>query len=320
VKRVKKKKEEQGSARSFAPTGETKCGGLCDDAMATTYNDLYLDIRQQLKKAGIEAATLEARELVCFGTGKTREDLTRDGRLYASPELEQRVRELVDRHLAGEPVAYLIGEWEFYGLPLDISSSVLIPRADTEVLAEQAIGYLQGLGACRVLDLCAGSGCIGLAVASQVPEARVVLGEYFDDALKICRQNIRRNGLSGRVVPMQADALDVPSRTLGEFDCIISNPPYIPRADIDGLDVSVKDYEPLTALDGGEDGLDFYRSISEKWKDLLSPGGRLYFEVGIGQADSVLRIMRAQGFGDIQVIKDLHDIPRVVFGTLCEEV
>ena len=288
--------------------------------MAITYNNLYLDIRQQLRKAGIEAATLGARELGCFGTGKSREDLARDGGLYASPELERQVRSLVDRHLAGEPVAYLIGEWEFYGLPLDISPDVLIPRPDTEVLAGQAIEYIQTLGECRVLDLCAGSGCIGLAVASQVPQARVVLGEYSDAALKVCRQNIRRNGLSGRVVPMQADAREKPERSLGEFQCIVSNPPYIPRADIETLDASVRDYEPHLALDGGEDGLDFYQTISGKWKDALAPGGRLYFEVGIGQADSVLRIMRAQGFGDIQIVKDLHDIPRVVFGTLCTEI
>ena len=288
--------------------------------MAITYNNLYLDIRRQLRGAGIEAATLEARELVCFGTGKSREQLQRDGGLYASPELERRVRDLVDRHLAGEPVAYLIGEWEFYGLPLDISPEVLIPRPDTEVLAEQAINYLRTQGECRALDLCAGSGCVGLAIAAQVPQTRVVLGEWSDGALKICRQNIRRNGLSGRVVPMQADAREKPEKALGDFQCIVCNPPYIPRADIDGLDVSVKDYEPHLALDGGEDGLDFYRDISEKWKDALNIGGRLYFEVGIGQADSVLRIMRAQGFGDIQVVKDLHEIPRVVFGTLCAEV
>ena len=288
--------------------------------MPITYNDLYLDIRKELRLAGSEASTLEARELVCFGTGKTREELARDGGLYASPELELRVRELVQRHLEGEPVAYLIGEWEFFGLPLDISADVLIPRPDTEVLAEQAIEYIKTLDDCRVLDLCAGSGCIGLAVASQAPKARVILGELSDAALKICRQNVRRNGLSVRVVPFQVDALEKPGRHLGEFQCIVSNPPYIPRADIEELDGSVKDYEPLMALDGGEDGLDFYRSIVEKWKDALVPGGRMYFEVGIGQADDVLRIMRAQGFGDIQIIKDLHDIPRVVFGTLLTEI
>ena len=288
--------------------------------MAITYNNLYLNIRQQLKQFGIDAATLEARELVCFGTGKSRDELARDGGLYASPELERKVRELVARHLAGEPVAYLIGEWEFYGLPLDISQDVLIPRPDTEVLAEQAISYIKTLGDCRVLDLCAGSGCIGLAVAAQAAQARVVLGEYSDAALKICRQNIRRNSLSGRVVPMQADAREKPEKSLGEFQCIVSNPPYIPHGDIDGLDSSVRDYEPHLALDGGEDGLDFYRTISEKWKTALVPGGRLYFEVGIGQADAVLRIMRTQGFGDIQIVKDLRGIPRVVFGTLCTEI
>ena len=146
-------------------------------------------------------------------------------------------------------------------------------------------------------------------MAAQAPACRVVLGEWSDGALKICRQNIRRNSLTARVVPMQTDAREKPDKSLGEFQCIVSNPPYIPRADIDTLDASVKDYEPHLALDGGEDGLDFYHTISEKWKEVPVPGGRLYFEVGIGQADSVLRIMRAQGFGDIQVVKDLHDIP-----------
>ena len=288
--------------------------------MAITYNDLYLDVRQRLRESGVEASTLEARELVCFGTGKSREELQRDSRLYASPEREAQVRRLVERRMAGEPVAYLIGEWEFYGLPLDISQDVLIPRTDTEVLAEQAIAYIQTLGECRVLDLCAGSGCVGLAVGAQVPQAKVVVGEISDAALKLCRQNIRRTGLSGRVVPLRMDALDKPDKTLGEFQCIVSNPPYIPRGDIDGLDGSVRDYEPRLALDGGEDGLDFYRAVAEKWRDCLITGGRLYFEVGIGQADQVLRIMRSQGFGDIQIVKDTHEIPRVVFGTLCGEI
>ena len=288
--------------------------------MAITYNDLYLEVRRQLRESGVEASTLEARELVCFGTGKNREELTRDSRLYASPEREAQVRRLVEQRMAGEPVAYLIGEWEFYGLPLDISQDVLIPRADTEVLAEQAIAYIQQLGECRVLDLCAGSGCVGLAIAAQAPQARVVLGEIDDSALKICRQNIRRNSLSARVTPIQMDAREKPARSLGEFQCIISNPPYIPTGDIAGLEPSVRDYEPHMALDGGADGMDFYRSIAEQWKEALTPGGRIYFEVGIGQADAVLRLMRSQGFGDLQIIKDHHKIPRVVLGTLCQEI
>ena len=288
--------------------------------MATTYNNLYLHVRRKLRGADVGDPTLEARELVCFATGKSREEFYRDGGLYASPEIEQRTWALVQRHLDGEPVAYLIGEWEFYGLPLDISRDVLIPRPDTEALAEQAIGYCQTLGDCRVLDLCAGSGCIGLAVAANVPKARAVLGELSDGALKVCRQNIRRNGLTGRVVPMQVNALEKPPANLGEFQCIVSNPPYIPSGDIPGLDVSVRDYEPHMALDGGEDGLQFYCAITQLWRDALVPGGRLYFEVGIGQADTVLRIMRAVGFGDIQIVKDLNGIPRVVCGTLCTEV
>ena len=289
--------------------------------MATTYNNLYLDTRARLRKAGIDAAQLEARELLCYASDKSREQLYRDMSLYVSAELERRVEELVQRRLAGEPVAYIVGEWEFYGLPLDISSDVLIPRSDTEVLAERAILRARAAGeGGRALDLCAGSGCVGLAVAVHAPQCRVVLGELSEGALRVCKQNVRRNSLTARVVPMQADAREKPEKSLGEFQCIVSNPPYIPRADIETLDTSVKDYEPHLALDGGEDGLDFYRSISEKWKEALAPGGRLYFEVGIGQADNVLRIMRTQGFGDIQVVKDHHDIPRVVFGTLCTEL
>ena len=148
-------------------TGRNEVQRTLRRRMAITYNDLFLDIRRELKQGGVIDTTLEARELTCFGVNKTREELTRDGRLYAPPELERRVRELTARHLAGEPVAYLIGEWEFYGLPLDISPAVLIPRPDTEVLATKLIDAARGAGACRILDLCAGSGCIGLAAAAR---------------------------------------------------------------------------------------------------------------------------------------------------------
>lgn len=288
--------------------------------MATTYNNLYMDIRQELHRSGIDAATLEARELVAFAAGKTRQELLRDSRLYVPQDVEERARALMRRHLAGEPLAYLIGEWSFCGMDLDVNESVLIPRTDTEVLAEQAIGFVKTLDEPRVLDLCAGSGCVGLAVAKFCPGSHVVLGELMEDALRVCRQNIRRCGLTAQVMPWQVNALDGPPPRFGEFDCIVSNPPYIPDGDIAGLDVSVRDYEPMTALKGGDDGLDFYRAISDKWRTTLHPGSRLYFEVGIGQADDVLRIMRAQGFGDIEVVPDTAGIPRVVYGTLHESV
>ena len=288
--------------------------------MATTYNNLYLDLRAELKRAGDEEATQSARELVCSAAGKTREEFVRDGSLYASPEVERAARRLVQRHLAGEPVAYLIGEWEFYGLQLDISPAVLIPRPDTEVLATKLIDAARSAGPCRILDLCAGSGCIGLAAAANLPNARVLLGELDDEALKVCRQNIRRSNLTGRVTSMKLDAREKPTRSLGEFQFLVSNPPYIPSADIGTLDASVREHEPRLALDGGEDGLDFYRAICEKWRDALCESGMLFFEVGIGQADQVLRIMRSNGFGDIQIVKDLNNIPRVVYGTRVETI
>lgn len=288
--------------------------------MAITYNNLYLDIRARLRKEGCPGASLEARELVCCGSGKTKEEFFRDAQLYVSPETEQAIMALVERHLGGEPVAYLIGEWEFYGLPLDVSEAVLIPRPDTEVLCEEAIRYLKDLGSCRVLDLCAGSGCIGLAVAANVPESRVLLGDISEGAVRICRQNIRRNALTGQVTVMAMDALQPPPKAIGEFQCIISNPPYIPRADIETLDHSVKNFEPYLALCGGEDGYDFYTAIIRHWKNALATGGRLYFEVGIGQADTVLRMMRAEGFGELEIIPDLQGIPRVVYGTKLDKI
>ena len=288
--------------------------------MPITYSDLYMDVRRQLKQDGIGAATLEARELVCYGSGKTREEFFRDGRLYVSDEVETAVRDLVRRHLEGEPVAYLIGEWEFYGLPLTITPAVLIPRIDTEVLAEAVIRDFTEFGPCRVLDLCAGSGCIGLAVAANVSQARVLLGELSDGAIRICRQNIRRNQLGSRVTVMAMDALQYPPPHIGEFDCIVSNPPYIPRGDLETLDRSVKAYEPRLALDGGENGYDFYTAIVTRWRKSLKPGGRMYFEVGIGQADTVLRMMRGGGFGDINVLQDDQGIPRVVYGARIDEI
>ena len=288
--------------------------------MAITYNNLYLDLRQRFHKAGMADPTLGAWDRLCCAPGKSREELSRDGRLYVPAAVEQQVERLAQRHLAGEPVAYLIGEWEFYGLPLDISESVLIPRPDTEVLVEQALSRLQGVSEPRILDLCAGSGCVGLALAKHLPGSRVVLGELDEGALRICRQNIRRNDLTGRVVSLQMNALEKPPAHLGEFDAIVSNPPYIPDGDIAGLDVSVRDYEPHLALKGGEDGLDFYRAICAQWRTALRADGRLLFEVGIGQADDVLRIMRCCGFGDVEITPDLNGIPRVVSGILCTEV
>ena len=285
----------------------------------TTYEELFRDIRRQFLGICSPGAHLEALELVCFGGGMSREEFYRDGNRCVPPETEEKIRALARRHLDGEPVPYLIGEWEFYGLTLEVTPAVLIPRMDTEVLAEAAIEFARPLGKCRLLDLCTGSGCVGLAVAANVPGCRVLLGDISEQALQVCQRNIRRCGLADRVEADLLDALAPPPERIGLFQCITCNPPYITRADMETLDRSVKDYEPHLALFGGEDGLDFYRAIIHNWKGSLTENGRLYFEVGIGQAGAAARLMQAEGFGDINIIPDTQDIPRVVYGTILSE-
>lgn len=284
--------------------------------MPATYNDLYLDARKALKSAGVEQAQLEARELLCFASGKGRAEFLRDLTLYASDGVEKRFRGLLERRLKGEPVAYLIGEWEFYGLTLDITRDVLIPRPDTETLVERGILFARNLpeGA-RVLDLCAGSGCIGLAIADNCPNTHVILAEWSEDALRVCRQNIRRIGLTRQADPVQVDALELPPRLLRDFDLILCNPPYIPTLEVGRLDPSVRDYEPHIALDGGEDGLKFYRAVAKKWKRALKSGGKLIFEVGYDQAPAVEYILAENGYQDIQTTLDPGMHWRVVEGS-----
>ncbi|MBQ9165694.1 MAG: peptide chain release factor N(5)-glutamine methyltransferase [Oscillospiraceae bacterium] len=283
--------------------------------MAITYNNLYLDIRREFRLAGIEAASLEAREIVCHAAGKTREQFLVDMNYYIPTELERRTRELARRRLEGEPAAYLLGEWSFWGLDLDVDRNVLIPRSDTEVVAEQAVRRAKEAGdRARVLDLCAGTGCIGLSVATYAPNCRVVLADYSSDAVRICRQNIRRTGRLSNTTCFQVDARETPPQQLWEFDVIVSNPPYIPSGDLATLDHSVRDYEPHLALDGGEDGLDFYRVITQKWKTILRDRGWLIYEVGIGQAEEVENILLREGFWHVKSYPDTAGILRVVEG------
>lgn len=281
--------------------------------MAATYNNLYLDARRALKAAGSDNPQLEAQELLSFASEKSRQELFRDMALYAPSPVAERFQALMTRRLAGEPVAYLVGEWSFYGLPLDISPDVLVPRDDTEVLARQAIARAAACpGEARVLDLCAGSGCVGLAIAQNCPQARVILGDISEGALRICRQNTRRNNLTARVSACQVDALEKPSSALWDFDVIAANPPYIPTGELDGLEVSK--FEPRLALDGGEDGLDFYRAITEKWTSSLRLGGWLLCEVGYHQAGKVEELFAMHGLREIQTYQDTAGIWRVVEG------
>ena len=165
-----------------------------------------------------------------------------------------------------------------------------------------------------MLDLCCGTGCIGLAVATYAPDCRVVLADWSSDAVRLCRQNIRRTGRQNNAICFQADAREIPPKPFGQFDVIVSNPPYIPTADIETLDKSVRCYEPHLALDGGEDGLNFYRVITEKWKESLRPGGWLIYEVGIGQAADVELMLAKAGFRSVSSYPDTAGILRVVEG------
>ena len=282
-----------------------------------TYNDIYLSTRNLLRQNGVEAYSLEARVLVASAAGKTVQQLLRDINLYTTAEVENRVLDYAARRLKGEPVAYITGSWEFYGLPLTITPDVLIPRMDTEVLVDAVKEILTGYKMdARVLDLCCGSGCITCAIARELPATKLVAVDLSASALEVCRKNVTDHKFNARVLCIQADATSSPPLGIGSFDVIVSNPPYIASGEIPGLDSSVRDYEPIWALDGGEDGLRFYKAIIKYWKSILRPGGFWVFEVGEGQAKEVSEMLMSAGFSRTATRKDTQGIDRVVIGKM----
>ena len=282
-----------------------------------TYNDVYMQARNALREHGIEGYNLEARLLVATAAGKTTQELLRDFSLYTSPEMADKVAALTERRISGEPVAYITGAWEFYGLPMYINSDVLIPRMDTELLVDAARELLNGRKMdARVLDLCCGSGCIACAVGHELPAARIVAVDLSAKALEVARRNVAANRRSSRVICMQADATASPPMSMGQFDMIVSNPPYVRSADMKKLDPSVRNFEPSWALDGGKDGLKFYKAIIKFWKSVLRPGGYLLFEVGEGQAESVKEMLLTGGFRSVSSKFDTLGVERVVIGKM----
>ena len=220
--------------------------------MARTYHDLRLDARRELEQAGIEAADFESWQILSTAAGKTREELLRDETLFTSDEVIKAVQSMVARRRREEPLAYVLGEWSFHHLDFYVDKTALIPRIDTEILAELAISELRKYsGNTRALDLCAGTGCLGITIASAVKTCRSVLVELDDGPLELCKRNIRRHKLTGRVVQLKGDVTLPPSPALGQFDVVVCNPPYIATGEIPYLDASVKEYEPHLALDGG---------------------------------------------------------------------
>ena len=282
-----------------------------------TYNDIYLQTRNILRQNEVEGYALEARVLVASAAGKTVPQLLRDINLYTTEQVENTVMDYTARRLRGEPVAYITGYWEFYGLPMIVTSDVLIPRMDTEVLVDAVKEILTGYKMdARVLDLCCGSGCITCAIGHELPATKLVAVDLSAMAMEVCRLNVAKNRLVTRVITMQADATVSPPLGIGSFDVIVSNPPYIPSGEISTLDRSVRDYEPIWALDGGEDGLKFYKAIIKYWKSLLRPEGYLVFEVGEAQAEPVKEMLMAAGFDSVRFRKDTQNINRVVIGKM----
>ena len=282
--------------------------------MVKKYADLYLETRRALMtQEDAQSAGLMARNLIAFYSGRSQEYILSNRELYATEETCEKVENAIGRLLKQEPLAYILGEWEFYGLPLYVNENVLIPRDDTVAVAQLAINQAIFLPSDpRVLDLCTGTGCIGLAVASRIKDARVTLADISKDALAVAKKNIARHKLSGRVSCVQADALKPAPAFLGKFDMIISNPPYITGRDMEALDDSVKLYEPHLALCGGEDGLDFYRSVAVNFSGALKPGGFLCLEFGDDQGDDVCRILEENGYTILERSRDYNDRERAV--------
>lgn len=281
--------------------------------MVKTYADLYLDARKALLPTEGMYAGNVARELVCAASGKTQEALIADRALYASEEICRRVENYVHRHLAGEPTAYILGQWDFYDMTLTVTPDVLIPRDDsmavTELAVKKALFLPQNP---RILDLCTGSGCIGLAIARRVKDAKLTLADLSPEALRVAKKNVTDLHLSGRVSCVHADALQPAAPFLGKFDLIVSNPPYVSTAEMEQLDPSVRDYEPHMALHGGEDGLDFYRAIVQNFTSALRPGGCLAFEFGMGQESAVCAILEGAGYQILEWKEDNSGILRAV--------
>lgn len=256
----------------------------------------------------------EAEQLIGAACGVTRQELIMSPEREASPEQASRLERCVSRRLSGEPLQYILGEWEFYGLPFYVGEGVLIPRQDTETLAELALEYAKAN--CRsgflAADLCAGSGCIGITLA-KLAGVNVKLVELSDKALGYLRRNIALNGAESLCEAVCADVLaDDTAAGMPPLDLIVTNPPYLTAQDMRELQTEVR-FEPETALFGGEDGLDYYRRMIPLWSERLRPGGMIAAEIGMGQEQAVMRIFEECGI-KAQYRKDLCGVIRVIYG------
>lgn len=278
-----------------------------------TVRQLLEETADALKSAGCDSPAFDARCLMEDIGGVGRGRIDQSGEQPVPVEREWAVRATAKKRAAGYPLQYLLGEWDFLSLTLRVGEGVLIPRPETELLCETAADWLKErrTEVPRVLDLCAGSGCVGLGIASLVPSIHVTAVEWSDEAFPYLRDNLARYPQYD-IEAVKADVLHEARRFPQPVDLIVSNPPYIPTRDIAGLMREVG-YEPRMALDGG-DGLRFYRSIARDWRPKLLPGGALMAEIGVGQAEAVAALWRGAGLEHIKILPDAAGVGRVVVG------
>ncbi len=281
--------------------------------MAQTLFEAYNSCKKRLAAAGIVDNVFEAKQIIKHITGFDNAQVLN---MYNTPLTEYQqnmLTAIIHQREAHYPLQYIFGIWGFFGREFEVGTGVLIPRADTEVLVEKALAVIKEINSPCVLDLCAGSGCIGVSIAAERPDAAVTLIEKYELAAGFCACNIARHRTTNATLKM-GDVLSGDGAD-GQYDLIVSNPPYITDKEMGELQREVT-FEPETALAGGSDGLAFYRAIIEKYKNSLKESGVMMFEVGINEADSVAELMSEAGFAKIDFVRDLNNIRRVVFGTV----
>ena len=283
------------------------------------YRDLYSQGIEKLSSVNIPDAKVDARILLEYACKTDRNALFLHGDMEVKDEDEKTYLELLSKRVNHIPLQYLTGEQDFMGLTFKVNASVLIPRQDTECLVEIVLKHLHD-GMC-ILDMCTGSGCILISLLHYSNDCVGVGVDLSKDALMVAKDNAERlanNGISDKmnVTFVHSDLFE---NIDGKFDIIVSNPPYIKTEVIKGLMPEVKDYEPMMALDGMEDGVYFYRKIIKSAKEHLSRGGQLFFEIGHDQGQEVSDLMRKEGYTCVEVEKDLAGLDRVVYGTFLEE-
>lgn len=278
-----------------------------------TYREVYQEGVKVLTEAAIAEAALDARLLLEYVCKTDRNTLLAHGDREVTGEEQEQYLETIARRAAHVPLQHITGEQEFMGLTFAVNNKVLVPRQDTEVLVEEVMRNLHD--GMQILDMCTGSGCILLSLLQYSNDCTGVGVDLSADALAVARGNYER--IRQQKPEMEASFLesDLFTKVEGRYDIIVSNPPYIRSDVIPNLMPEVRDYEPMMALDGTEDGLFFYREITKKAKDYLNRGGMLYYEIGCDQAEEVCAIMETEGFREIEVVKDFAGLDRVVYGS-----